>query len=637
MAKKKRKPGGEAPKRRKPSRPKPPDMLNLPDRRALESVLAQLGHSIQGQPRGATPLDQAQELMYQAFEAPDEQTRVQLAREALAISPDCADAYVLLAEHAPRRKEALTLYEQGVAAGERALGPEVFEREAGHFWGILETRPYMRARLGLAHALWTAGRRDEAAQHLQDMLRLNPGDNQGVRYTLAGFLLFLDRDDELEQLLQQYPDEGTAAWAYTRALLAFRRHGDTPEAVKLLKAALKANKHVPDFLLGREFPPSEQPDYYGRGDRNEALEYIASFMASWKATPGAVAWLRANLAKRRKSKSDTPRPKGPLGFVKKWLNTHLPQVDDVWQVDFRPLSTWFEKDGDRVRPWMILVASVSNELVLAHQVADEEPAAALLWDTLVQAMQHPVIGEPHRPTELQVRQDERWESLKPSVAEIEITLTTEPLTKITTLLKNLDAHVSGQSEPGLLDAPGVTPEQVGGFYEAAATFFQQAPWKKVGYEAAIKVECTKFQSGPWYAVLMGQSGLTTGLALYDDLDTLRLLWTGGMADEENARESVGTSVMFGEDWDIPAADLDAAKRYGWKVARPDAYPSVIHKERGLSMRPPLAWELELMEGCLRAVPEFVKRHKQDDPAREEFTVQAGAGELRLALSWVIEN
>jgi hypothetical protein len=127
--------------------------------------------------------------MYRAFEQPDQQRRVRLAQDALALCPDCADAYVLLAEHAPSRKEALRLYEQGVVAGERALGPETFQREVGRFWGNLETRPYLRARLGLAHALWTAGRRDEAVQHFQDMLRLNPGDNQGVRYTLAGFLL----------------------------------------------------------------------------------------------------------------------------------------------------------------------------------------------------------------------------------------------------------------------------------------------------------------------------------------------------------------------------------------------------------------------------------------------------------------
>jgi hypothetical protein len=73
------------------------------------------------------------------------------------------------------------------------------------------------------------------------------------------------------------------------------------------------------------------------------------------------------------------------------------------------------------------------------------------------------------------------------------------------------------------------------------------------------------------------------------------------------------------------------------VAQPDAYPEIIHKDRGLSHRPPLAWQLELMEGCLRAVPEFVTRYKQDDPAKEEMTVPAASGELRLVLSWVVED
>src|SRR5208283_856896 len=40
-------------------------------------------------------LAQAQALVYQAFEEPDESRRVELAQEALTICPDCADAYVL--------------------------------------------------------------------------------------------------------------------------------------------------------------------------------------------------------------------------------------------------------------------------------------------------------------------------------------------------------------------------------------------------------------------------------------------------------------------------------------------------------------------------------------------------------------
>jgi hypothetical protein len=255
----------------------------------------------------------------------------------------------------------------------------------------------------------------------------------------------------------------------------------------------------------------------------------------------------------------------------------------------------------------------------------------------VQAMQYPAAGEPHRPTELQVRPDERWEALRPHLDEIGVNLAgAEELDMMEVVFQEMCEHVCGKPQPGLLDMPGMKPDQVGSFYEAAACFFQQSPWKKVGYEAAIKVECDKFQSGPWYAVLMGQSGLTMGLALYEDLKALRRMWAGG-GDEENARRTVGTSVTFGEEWDIPVADLEAAKGHGWQVARPDAYPSAYRKESGLSMRLPLVWEMELLEGCLRAVPAFVKRHILDDAATEEMTVPAGSAELLMVLSWVAES
>jgi hypothetical protein len=595
--------------------------------------MQQFGRSMQGQADPDTPLAQAQALVYRAFEERDEQRRRQLAREALELCPDCADAYVLLAEHANSRKEALHLYEQGVAAGERALGPEAFRRHAGFFWGLVETRPYMRARLGRAHSLWTAGRRDEAVQHLQEMLRLNPNDNQGVRYTLAGFLLFLDRDDDLARLLQQYPDEASAAWAYTKALLGFRQHGDTPEARQLLQEARKTNPHVPAYLLGEKYPPTEPPGSYSPGDESEALNYVGSFLAGWRDTSGAFAWLRAHVKKPK----EAPHAKGPLGFVKKWLSKSLPQEDDVWQADFRQTPTWIRIGGEKIRPWMVLVTSRSSGLVLAHQMLEETPSAALLWDTLVQAMQNPAAGEPHRPSELQVRTDERWEALRPHVEEIGVEfVVTEELDQVEGVLKELHEQIGGKPQPGLLDMPGVTPEQVAGFYEAAAFFFRQAPWKKIGYEAAMKVECDQFQSGPWYAVLMGQSGLTLGLALYEDLQTLRRMWADG-DDEDNARRSVATTVTFGEEWDIAVADLEAVQRYGWQVARPDAYPEVFHKERGLSMRPPLAWELELLEGCLRAIPDFVSRRQQDDPTKEEMIVPVASRELRLVISWVVEN
>ena len=145
-------------------------------------------------------------------------------------------------------------------------------------------------------------------RHLQDMLRLNPGDNQGVRYTLAGFLLFLDRDDDLDRLLQQYADEGSAAWAYTKALLAFRQHGDNPEARQLLKAGPEIEQARPGLSPGQEVSAAEQPGYYSPGDESEALNYIGSFMAGWKVDAGGHRLAAGNVERRGSArKLLTPR------------------------------------------------------------------------------------------------------------------------------------------------------------------------------------------------------------------------------------------------------------------------------------------------------------------------------------------
>jgi hypothetical protein len=131
--------------------------------------------------------------------------------------------------------------------------------------------------------------------------------------------------------------------------------------------------------------------------------------------------------------------------------------------------------------------------------------------------------------------------------------------------------------------------------------------------------------------------MTLGFALYEDLDALLRMRDGDASDEQNARETVALSVTYGDETEIPVPDLDAAESYGWEVAGPDAYPAPIRKERGLVMRPPLAWELQLLEGCLRALPAFIDHHDRDDPAPENFDVPTGAGGLTLTLSWVDED
>jgi tetratricopeptide (TPR) repeat protein len=241
-------------------------------------------------------LERATDIVHRAWEASSAKKRVELAKKALAVSPLCADAYVILAEHAKAGSDdELDLWRKGVAAGEAAIGKRGFEEDAGYFWGLLETRPYMRARRGLALALWRRGQKAEAAAHLRDMLHLNPGDNQGVRYVLAGWLLDMDEPDELAALLKQFEEDGMAEWTWTAALAAFRKGADSAEARAALATAIASNAHVAPYLLGAARLPRTLPLFISPGRPDEAMHYAANSAYLWEKTSGALDWLRSNL------------------------------------------------------------------------------------------------------------------------------------------------------------------------------------------------------------------------------------------------------------------------------------------------------------------------------------------------------
>jgi tetratricopeptide (TPR) repeat protein len=234
----------------------------------------------------------AQDIAWTAWDEPNRKKRIQLAKKAMKVSPDCADAYVILAQESARTPaETEEMYRKGIEAGERAIGKKGFKEGAGHFWGILETRPYMRAKHGLAMTLWDLGKREEAVDHYREMLGLNPNDNQGMREVLLPCLIELGRDVEALRLLKEYEKCASATWEYSAVLLAFRREGDSANSRGLLAEAMKYNKHVPKYLLGREKIGRGLPEFMSLGDENEALVYLHFNTNCWKVTPGAIAWL----------------------------------------------------------------------------------------------------------------------------------------------------------------------------------------------------------------------------------------------------------------------------------------------------------------------------------------------------------
>lgn len=258
------------------------------------AIIAELLNGGVDDPEPTDPLDRAQDLVYDAWEAPTRKRRLALAHEALALSPDCADAYLLLADEADGVEEAGTLLRNAVAAGERAIGAELPQLVAdGAMWLAIETRPYMRALQALASHEWETGDRQAAIARGWELLRLNPNDNQGIRSMQLVWLLTAGSLADIDRLLAANAEEVSAELTFGRALHLYRSRGQGADADAALRAAKRANRHVAAYLLSERALPAEPPAYMGFGDETEAAAYAFGSMVLWLETPGALDWLES--------------------------------------------------------------------------------------------------------------------------------------------------------------------------------------------------------------------------------------------------------------------------------------------------------------------------------------------------------
>ena len=305
-----------------------------------EEELRQLLNSLMGKPlpemadEDKTPEDRALDLVDEAWQSSKTKGR-ELANEALEIWPDCLPAYEYLGNSYTTREKRVAYFEKGVAIGQRVFGGKFLKENKGHFWGITETRSYMRCLNELALTHQAAGRVQGAADIWKEMLELNPGDNQGIRYELLPVLLELGDVQSFKKYRKKYPEDGTMMY-FNDALARFTEQGGTKESNLILRAAIGNNKFVPPLLLA-DAPPTESPSSYTLHSREEALVYAHSAWKVWAGTTGAKEWLKKQWAKEKPA-----GPAYPLTEEADDFNTPLfRRMDegDLKSLIFQPLTS----------------------------------------------------------------------------------------------------------------------------------------------------------------------------------------------------------------------------------------------------------------------------------------------------------
>jgi tetratricopeptide (TPR) repeat protein len=235
--------------------------------------------------------DEAQQIAFDAMEAETEANARKLAKRALRLDPDCVDALVLMTDlDAPTRKALIEGLKKAVEVGERALGAKFIQENKGHFWLLLETRPWMRALDRLASEQKEAGLNLDAIGIYERMLELNPNDNQGVRDPLLGLYLTVGHLRSAGKLLKKYEEDALANFAWGRVLERFLV-GNRAGAKAALEIARAANRYVELYLTARKPLPEDPPEMYSPGSKEEAVLVLSNLSGAWAAHKEATFWL----------------------------------------------------------------------------------------------------------------------------------------------------------------------------------------------------------------------------------------------------------------------------------------------------------------------------------------------------------
>ena len=163
------------------------------------------------------------------------------------------------------------------------------------------------------------------------------------------------------------------------------------------------------------------------------------------------------------------------------------------------------------------------------------------------------------------------------------------------------------------------------FYYAAARYFEQAPWKHIAGEIPIEIRCRGLGVETLYAIVLGRTGVTMGVALYRGWsDVLAML--RGLRDCE---EMSGFTVIFDEVAVMAPVDLYLVERNGWPICTPEAYPAVLRFEPGRQPQSPRSEELDYIESCLRIIPDFVTSKRET----KTYEMVTTGKQLKMRLSW----
>ena len=192
----------------------------------------------------------ADDFLDMAYAADSKEKTIEYAEKALKLDNNLLDARLLLIQCESDIQSAKKQLEDAIKGETKRLEKEDYfdDDSIGRFWGILETRPYMRARAAYIEVLIEMGKIKKAVAECEDILRLNENDNMGMRYKLMALYAYFEDVTAARELYNRFKED--SFHMLLPMAIMYYKMDDLGKAGNLLKKIIKSNADYKRFLDG---------------------------------------------------------------------------------------------------------------------------------------------------------------------------------------------------------------------------------------------------------------------------------------------------------------------------------------------------------------------------------------------------
>ncbi len=244
-----------------------------------------------------TPLDDAYEILEKASNAKTKKQAIKLAKKAYETCPACFDAVLFQVDLEENMNQQRIMLEEGLQKEQERLEQEGFfsKDNIGSFYGIFETRPYIRGLYIKAKLLVDLGKIKKARDVCKEILRLNKNDNMGVRYLLMSIYAVLEEEKEMLKLYKKYEEEDLEMLFPLFAL--YYKLDDDKKAKDYLQRIHKANPFFVKFFKNelKQEDNDVEEGYYQRGTISEVLMYVDTYFFIFMTLPTIGNYIVENI------------------------------------------------------------------------------------------------------------------------------------------------------------------------------------------------------------------------------------------------------------------------------------------------------------------------------------------------------